>query len=1527
MATLKNCPLCNGEAIPPPSLRNQERFSLCQRCGSLFDKEPHLIDYKNQFYDTNPFFSLKPYLEKGASLHFFAHLLLLTEYALRLINPTESLDARTLKLLEIGCGPGLLLDMARYFGWDVQGVEPSVEASDFGRDVLELPILPELFTADLRIEGMDVVITSEVIEHLTSPTSFLNDIFNALSDSGVALFTTPNAESKTLEEQGDSWIYLGKDHLILYTVPSLAILLEKAGFKSVTLWTFEGEYNDERIIAIAAKKKIAESVMDTVRRDFGSHSAALNRCIRYLRYTLDRFEKQKNVIWQGAFYRLVESLNAAQQYSESISTANRLEKFLQNEGHSYEAVMSTLDKAHKAHNRSLFYSRVPTFIGNLYLAKGLALLQMGKVNEALDDFYHAHAITEKLEALPDKSYEEIAGMPPSLHALFHVGYALFLLGSNDESASIFEKLLARRNTLTRDALVHTLLNYGRALKRQRRLDEAINSFKEVTVLSQSHNTGLEIVQQAALELSEAQISIAAELRREKDSAEEEKKTLAAKLQAERDSLIAAEEEKKILAAKLQAERDSLMAEQIRLRQKNDQLQVLNQRLHSLNQDRETLSATLRRIYESHGWKALLAYYQLRNWVFPPGSKRQNFAKAVFHFLSGDKKKDLANNTFTHQSISPTHTRRSPALGPIDLAACTIVSKNYLPYARTLCHSFHKYHPNTPFFVLLVDRVDGYFQPEHEPFYTIGIEDLDIPDHYGFCFKYTILELNTAAKPYFLSYLFDKHGVQKLIYLDPDILIFRSVSHIVELLANNSIILTPHLTVPIEDNYRLNELDILLAGVYNLGFIAISQTPTTRNFLEWWQKRLYENCLMALDKGMHVDQKWMDLVPGFFDGVYILRHPGYNVAYWNLHGRSIEFKNGDVLVNGEPCYFFHFSGMNPEKLGPISKHQNRFTMTNVGQAARLFEEYRDLVFSNGYKQTKDWPYAFACFDNDVKIPDIARLMYHALTNERKRFGNPFSTNSGQSFFNWLNEPVDGKGRFGGAVTRLWYEIYHQRPDVQRAYPDVVGKDREAFLGWILTGGNPEYKIDERLLPQRRETAAFVPIKSGNVTWRLYFYLNVLRPLEVAVKPTLKQTLGRNQWVWSKLKEARNRLNGNHPPPVTEIMATNMPQPANSKTRPFGVNVAGYFSSEKGVGEAGRASVRALQAAAIPYVLNNFVDSGSLNADSSFIDFEEDNPFSVNLIHVNADQVPVFASRKGVAYFRGRYNIGCWFWELSDFPEEWYPSFEYFDEIWAASSFIQTALSRVSPIPVIRIPLSLAPEVQATSGLDRAYFGLSNNSFIFLSMFDCDSTLERKNPLGVVEAFKMAFGENDRAFLFLKSAHANHNPSALETVQTAVSKAKNIRIVDKVFSRAEINALVATCDCYVSLHRSEGFGLPIAESMRLAKPVIVTGYSGNMDFTTPQNSFLIDYQLSTINEDHGPYRKGYVWADPDLNQAAELMRHVYENVEKAREFGRRARQDILELLSPRAVGQQISQRLMRMASMGKIGYPDDIQQPSS
>src|SRR5262249_15897075 len=568
-------------------------------------------------------------------------------------------------------------------------------------------------------------------------------------------------------------------------------------------------------------------------------------------------------------------------------------------------------------------------------------------------------------------------------------------------------------------------------------------------------------------------------------------------------------------------------------------------------------------------------------------------------------------------------------------------------------------------------------------------------------------------------------------------------------------LIPHITEPIEDNFRPSELDLLQAGTYNLGFIALGATPTTRKLLCWWQKRVYEQCLLAPDRGMHVDQKWMDFVPGLFGDVFIMREPGYNVDYWNLHSRTVDLLDDRTRVNGEPCYFFHFSGFDPLNISMVSKHQNRFTLDDLGQAARLFEQYRDLLLANSHEQAKNWPYAFGYFDNGAKIPDIARLIYHALGPEREKFGNPFSTSCAQSFFGWLNEPVS-RGT-GQAITRLWYEIYCNRPDIRQIFPYVFGEHREGLLQWILTNGKKDYQIDDQFVPSTATSSPLIGMRRPG-RWRPYLYINFLYSLERALKPKLKPTLGRNLWIWNNLKRIRNYFINGRPPPVSPVsMSSRNLEPPINDFRPFGVNLAGYFGSEKGVGEAGRAAARALETASIPYVLNNITDSGSANIDSALSSFTDDNPYSINLIHVNADQVPIFASARGDEYFRGRYNIGCWFWELSQFPDEWYSSFQPFDEIWAASSFIQDSLARVSPLPVVRIPLALPPEPQIDRNLSRSYFGLPFDVFIFLFTFDFASVLERKNPLGLIKAFKMAFGDRDDMILLLKVAHSESYPA--------------------------------------------------------------------------------------------------------------------------------------------------------------------------
>jgi glycosyltransferase involved in cell wall biosynthesis len=365
----------------------------------------------------------------------------------------------------------------------------------------------------------------------------------------------------------------------------------------------------------------------------------------------------------------------------------------------------------------------------------------------------------------------------------------------------------------------------------------------------------------------------------------------------------------------------------------------------------------------------------------------------------------------------------------------------------------------------------------------------------------------------------------------------------------------------------------------------------------------------------------------------------------------------------------------------------------------------------------------------------------------------------------------------------------------------------------------------------------------------------------------------------------------------------------------VNVTGYITSEKAVGEAVRSDIRSLEAAKIPCALNNFIDPESVGREDTHTSFSEDNPYGVNLVHINAVELANFLRHKGERYFRGCYNIGYWVWELSDFPREWVSSFRYFDEIWVPSNFVLDAISRVAPIPVIRIPHSLS-DVPERGAYGRMHYGIPQGKLTFLFMFDFHSFMERKNPLGLIRAFRKAFRPDDDALLVLKCSHAT--PAQLQALREA-SAGADVRIIDRILSRAEVNDLVEASDFYVSLHRSEGFGLTMAEAMSMGKPVIATGYSGNMDFMTPANSFLVKHRLVEIERSHGPYKKGCMWADPDIDHAAELMRFVYENRERAMEVGQLARQDLLHAFHPRAVGKLMKDRLLKLATFGHITVP--------
>jgi 2-polyprenyl-3-methyl-5-hydroxy-6-metoxy-1,4-benzoquinol methylase/glycosyltransferase involved in cell wall biosynthesis len=379
------------------------------------------------------------------------------------------------------------------------------------------------------------------------------------------------------------------------------------------------------------------------------------------------------------------------------------------------------------------------------------------------------------------------------------------------------------------------------------------------------------------------------------------------------------------------------------------------------------------------------------------------------------------------------------------------------------------------------------------------------------------------------------------------------------------------------------------------------------------------------------------------------------------------------------------------------------------------------------------------------------------------------------------------------------------------------------------------------------------------------------------------------------------------------------------RAFGVNVCGHIRSEKGVGEAVRGQIRALTAANVPIMTNDYYDNSGVNLDDEFTQFADENPYAVNLLSVNADSLKYLVESKPQEYFRNHYNIGCWWWETPVFPREWWDRFQHLDEIWVGSDFVLDAVSRISPIPVVKVLVPVADRF-SLNGFSRAHFGLSADTFIFLFVFDFMSVTERKNPFGLVKAFHKAFGKRQDVQLILKCAHSERHPDEMAELKQTCKHA-NIKIIDAVLSRNETTSLMKVADCYVSLHRSEGFGLTMAEAMILEKPVIATPFSGNMEFMTPSNSYFVKYRRIAIDKDYGPYRGGY-WADPDLDHAAELMEHVFKNREEAVQVGKRARRDILQLFNEKRIGTLMRDRLIRIAEMGKIAapiidYPDEAE----
>jgi len=347
-------------------------------------------------------------------------------------------------------------------------------------------------------------------------------------------------------------------------------------------------------------------------------------------------------------------------------------------------------------------------------------------------------------------------------------------------------------------------------------------------------------------------------------------------------------------------------------------------------------------------------------------------------------------------------------------AFTICAKNYIGLAKILEQSLKLYDPDIDFKIIIADEIQETNLIPENAFIAKNILPINSTLWQEMTFKYNLTEFCTAIKPFSFKYLFDKFKYEKIIYLDPDILVYSSINDIINKLDNYNIILTPHI-VNFYFKYtgELEEKSYLNSGVFNLGFLALHDGKETNKFLSWWSERLIKFCYNEILDAYFTDQKWMDLIPCFFDSekLFICRHPGYNIAPWNFFEREIFIENGEYRVRERnkynnqhsfPIIFVHYSGFNyMQLLSGNVHHKNINSDFNYSDIQLLFEYYQKYLIQNKeyFEKYISLNYDYNYFDNNKPILMFHRRLFRGLLNKGEIIAEPFKTDNG-SFYSIL-----------------------------------------------------------------------------------------------------------------------------------------------------------------------------------------------------------------------------------------------------------------------------------------------------------------------------------------------------------------------------------------------------------------------------------------------------------------------------------------------------------------------------------------------
>lgn len=788
------------------------------------------------------------------------------------------------------------------------------------------------------------------------------------------------------------------------------------------------------------------------------------------------------------------------------------------------------------------------------------------------------------------------------------------------------------------------------------------------------------------------------------------------------------------------------------------------------------------------------------------------------------------------------------------------------------------------------------------------------------FMFNLKELQTTMKPYAFQYTFKKFGADAVIYLDSDIWVTGSLEDIQRHLVHRSCVVTPYYSNPVpEDGKKQQDKDILASGAFNFGFVSFSKTPTATKFLEWWAERVSLYGFGVESRHMFYDQNWGIFIPSFFDHeeYYVLRDFRYNIAYWNLHerGAAIHMKSGipyienSVTKEDEQIVFMHFAGMSLlEKydMDGISKHQNRFSLLDFPRLQPVFDKYLDLVAKHNTIHYHQIPYGYNNFTDGSEIDPWMREIYAAAVyptrqDEFERDDNPpyqtslspflrlkfkeevlddpfcstlkcHSDTNKVNFMDWMwdglaDKAVDAKGAFYHNIIER--KVWRSRSDLMAAFPYPFEKSFIQWRQWFMNNAVSDGAIEE---------GTFNKWKS-----KVDFHVS-------------------NHWRYHhKVKRVTDNV---------------------------GLNIIGWHSGQFSIGISGAKLIRS----AIKVGIDVNAIELDMPPDHHFtlpekLDFQLSRSIAhpINFVIVNAAEFIYPLNGIPGVIWDHKYNIGYWAWELDTFHTEWIALMKKVDEVWCPSTFVQNAIKntegyKLNPIPVRVLPIPHEPkEIAPKKGEQKSKLlyeifdeHKKTKPFVFLVAFDYHSFVERKNPIASIKAFLDAFpAEEDKEKKYQLIVKSHFGTTAdIDEMKVVANHDSRVIFLNELLSNSDNKKLYRHQDCFLTLHRTEGYGMIILETLSNGIPVIGTNYSGNVDFFSaiPQYHdkcvFPVSYKLIDIEEDFGPYKKGNHWADPDHNSAVKAMRKVVTtNCKKT--IGSEMSKEMLSKFGSEAVGEKLEE----------------------